>query len=388
MAATTKGRAGCVADALVRAIGAEQGFDRPWSFPDAHERRRDEGAPAFACLGQSRSSDTPGAARDCLAALATRARLAWLRQCEHCATVRLKRMATPFEFAALKAVETALQGSGWQVALKPRVQDVIDKEEDDDLWDDEFSLYTRGHFDLVVYGGEHLLPSFAIELDGPTHQHPRRVERDIRKNLLCAGAGLPLLRLGGSDLSMAEQIGLLTWLTERFIEWQKHVRRRAPPRTHGLRRPRSPDAAKEVDLMESSLREARLPANLTIARRLHQAGICVGQEIGGHQPERNVPYLLRPVWPGRRWIEYDASAEFKAVELPVFVRSRDNASRSVQVTGRARFSSALLVGPDECWDLPLPWLDPEWVALELALYSALINVEKWKAADGPKEASA
>ncbi len=293
--------------------------------------------------------------------------------------MRLKRIATAFETAALNAVERALQGSEWRVALKPRIQDVIDKQ-DDDLWDDEFSLYTRGHFDFVVYGGEHSLPAFAIELDGPTHLDPRQIERDVRKNLLCAEAGLPLLRFGGSRLSVQDQIGLLAWLTERFIEWNKQVRRSGASRAPGLRRPRSPDAAKEVDLLASSLREARLPGNLTIARTLHQAGICVGQEIGGHQPERDVPYLLRPAWPGRRRIEYDASAEFMAVDLPVFVRARDNPSRVVQVTGRARFLSAHQVSADEYWDLRLPWLDPEWIALELALHSALINVEKWKAA--------
>jgi hypothetical protein len=102
--------------------------------------------------------------------------------------------------------------------MKPRVQDVLEKQED--LRPDEFDLYSSGHFDFVVYGTTDDMPAFALEFDGPSHGEPRQVERDVVKNRLCAAAQLPLLRLGVGALIEIEQVTILEWLLRRFVRWQ------------------------------------------------------------------------------------------------------------------------------------------------------------------------
>jgi len=287
-------------------------------------------------------------------------------------SVRVRRLASPAELAALGALEKALLGSTWKLALKPRIQDVIEKDEFDELPDKEFNLYRSGHFDFVVYASSDGRAELAIELDGPSHRYPDQMERDVRKNYLCAEAGLPLLRFGGNALALAEQISLLGSLAERFVTWDREFHRLAP-RAHRGRR----HDAEAVELLATSLRESRLSANRTLALELHRLGMCAGREFGGHTPEPHFPWVLEPRWPGKRTLHYDGCAEHVVVELPVLVRSRENPSRVVPITGRGQFSSALHVGDDEYWDLPLAWLDPEWMALELALHDALTRVVGW-----------
>lgn len=98
------------------------------------------------------------------------------------------------------------------------IQSLLDKH-DRRLSPQEFSLYLRGHFDFVVHRESDHEPEVAIEFDGFGHDDPRQTERDIIKNRLCAVAGLPLLRIGGAELQVHEQVTILEWLLGRFIAW-------------------------------------------------------------------------------------------------------------------------------------------------------------------------
>src|SRR5438132_1677988 len=113
----------------------------------------------------------------------------------HHPLIRVQRITTAAEARAEQVLRRGLSGTGWTVALKLPIQVVLHKEAAR-LTREEFSLYTRGHFDFTVYGEDDHEPAFAVEFDGFGHERPRQVQRDIIKNRLCAKANLALLRIG------------------------------------------------------------------------------------------------------------------------------------------------------------------------------------------------
>lgn len=87
-------------------------------------------------------------------------------------------------------------------------------------WDYAF----KSHFDFVVQaplGERHALHSlFALEFDGPTHEHDRVTrQRDLRKNRLCLASGLPLVRVDETFLHTRDRLTLIEWLAEL---WAAH----------------------------------------------------------------------------------------------------------------------------------------------------------------------
>lgn len=134
--------------------------------------------------------------------------------------MRVRRIATASEELAARIIRTVLGGTEWNVALKLPVQVAIDRGAQG-LSADEFSLYTRGHFDFVVYREADHVPKFAVEFDGFGHETHRQIARDVIKNRFCAQAGLPLLRMGIAELGANAEIGALEWLVERFVAWEE-----------------------------------------------------------------------------------------------------------------------------------------------------------------------
>jgi hypothetical protein len=56
-------------------------------------------------------------------------------------------------------------------------------------------------------------PLFAVEFDGAsTHVSVESQQRDLRKNRLCAGSGLPLVRINDTFLHRRERLSVVEWL--------------------------------------------------------------------------------------------------------------------------------------------------------------------------------
>ena len=80
----------------------------------------------------------------------------------------------------------------------------------------EFAL--QSHYDFVVTGRDQV-PLFAMEFDGPQHDHSPQSERDAKKDELSSRFRLPLLRIRAEDLCRTEwQLDRLTELIEQWFE--------------------------------------------------------------------------------------------------------------------------------------------------------------------------
>src|SRR5437867_132141 len=100
--------------------------------------------------------------------------------------MHVRRISTDSETLAERQIRRALAGTDWILTPKFPVQSALAK--DEGLSEAEFSLFTRGHFDFVIYHADEGVPAFAVEFDGFGHDSPQRIARDLIKNDLCAAA--------------------------------------------------------------------------------------------------------------------------------------------------------------------------------------------------------
>src|SRR3989442_12357257 len=122
--------------------------------------------------------------------------------------MRIRRITNHSEELAERIIRDTLAGTGWSVAIKMRLQDVVDRE-GEDLPYEQFQFLTRAHLDFTVYREVDRLPTFAIEFDGSKHALRTQIQRDVLKNGLCARAGLPLIRIGFAELHEREKMTVL-----------------------------------------------------------------------------------------------------------------------------------------------------------------------------------
>lgn len=76
------------------------------------------------------------------------------------------------------------------ITCKPRLADYIERLQEGDL-----RKISQKHVDFLICRNDDMLPIFAIELDGSSHNSPDARERDIFVNELSSSIGLPLLRV-------------------------------------------------------------------------------------------------------------------------------------------------------------------------------------------------
>jgi hypothetical protein len=104
---------------------------------------------------------------------------------------------------------------------KPRIADVLDID-DSGITADEYSYALKAHFDFVVcrHDRDRLrdIPQFAVEFDGRQHQtDTTQIQRDHRKDAICAQLGLPLVRAREPALKQIGDQALLEWLAELWF---------------------------------------------------------------------------------------------------------------------------------------------------------------------------
>jgi hypothetical protein len=122
------------------------------------------------------------------------------------------RVLNTTEEIVLKELST-IAGASRRIFPKMRLSDVIDKR-DTYLEPDYFSFYTSSHFDFLIASSE-AKPVMAIEYDGPSHNSPKQITRDRKKNSLCKEAGLPILRINANHiLRKYRGMTLLRWIIE------------------------------------------------------------------------------------------------------------------------------------------------------------------------------
>jgi hypothetical protein len=320
--------------------------------------------------------------------------------------VRVKPISTATEALGLSVLRRTLSGR-WDVAPNVSIQSVLHQEES--LSDAAFSMFTRGHFDCVVYRSDNHEPVFAVEFDGFGHDKPSQIERDRLKNLFCMAAGLPLLRLGTADLIPKDKVSVLEWLSQALIDSLDRLDEDDEPSSSAFEPPRAVDEGFDLDeegpVFES---EHPFPGNAAVVDRLlHQHSISVGStliEPGGlsriimDSSSGTSRYVLNIGWPGQRTYEKGPASEFVLTDLEFTVHDRSDVIQ--EGVGRGRFAWAhrlpqqpglrALVGNDVLstaqmrhrfeqglCPTDLGWWESAGVARELARYDVLSQVERW-----------
>jgi hypothetical protein len=133
--------------------------------------------------------------------------------------VQLKDFENSSEARARRILGQALEGTPYWVNAHTRLEDVVAPDEDDDPGDIRF--LRDAHFDLTIHKESHRKALWAFEFDGPTHQTAQQRRRDIRKNRICLSAGLPLLRIDDTHLSVNEKQAILDWHVKRWLAYEK-----------------------------------------------------------------------------------------------------------------------------------------------------------------------
>ena len=127
--------------------------------------------------------------------------------------MRLKKVLNLHEVVTHKRLSDACDRVGASVFAKVRLADVLPIERsgiDSDLY--AFAL--RSHFDFLVTDSDHS-PLFVVEFDGPSHDSPKQLRRDLLKNRLCDRFDLPMLRVNARYLTKTYgTMDLLTWFVD------------------------------------------------------------------------------------------------------------------------------------------------------------------------------
>lgn len=326
--------------------------------------------------------------------------------------MRRRRITTASEALAEYFLERTLKGTGWRIALKLPIQDVLDKETEFLDYAD-FDLYRSGHFDFTVYPEIGREAVFVIEFDDYGHDRPEQIARDLIKNRFCSATGLPLLRIGRQELRQQERVSVLEWLLERFVTWQDW-----DPKTIGADARQQNEMPGVIKLERAMMVHVLhpFPANIALAARLlsrfgitsrlkefelfRMAKVLQDHWLVGASERMSdeAPYVLEVEWPGElATFEDGVVSEYLASKVGVGLRARNADTCLFRTTGEARFAWAhkteksspvpphpLITSAEQLRALglfapDLPWLDASAIANELEIYDAMSKVERWAA---------
>lgn len=326
--------------------------------------------------------------------------------------VKIQRIANATETLGMKILRRTLSGPSWLVAPRVSIQSVLRKEES--LSEAAFSMFTRGHFDCVVWHEDSGEPAFAVEFDGVGHDDPRQAERDRLKNLFCMAAGLPLLRVSSADLITRDRVSVLEWLSQPLLEWlgdedDLDDEDAGESTDCGFAPPVEVDDGFDPDEEGAAFEsEYPFPANAAIRDRLLRSySISIGSPLTEHGKRPRIVMdfslgvsrlVLHIRWPGRRSYETAPASEYLVTECDFTIHDRKNVLHAG--TGRGRFAWAhrlpervelpWLVANDlltvaqmryrierKLSPLNLGWWQAAGVSRELATYDALLQVERW-----------
>ena len=135
--------------------------------------------------------------------------------------MKTKPLMNKSELQSLEIIDHVLHKTPYQVFSSVRMSDVLEVERGEKLSPEDNNFLKTSHFDFVVCGRQRSEPIFSIEFDGPLHQDPIQVKRDIRKNRLCGRAHLDLLRIGYAEIQEHDKVTLLGFMIDRFLAWQQ-----------------------------------------------------------------------------------------------------------------------------------------------------------------------
>lgn len=136
--------------------------------------------------------------------------------------MKKRKLLTWSEAKVDKILRRRLPPSTYRVLVAVRLGDAIGTDPGEKLPEAEFQFLTRAHLDfLIVKNSYPSEPVVAVEFDGPHHDDPVQVSRDVLKNRLCQKSDLPLIRIRGPEIEEHDQVTVLDYIIDRFLAWQR-----------------------------------------------------------------------------------------------------------------------------------------------------------------------
>ena len=124
--------------------------------------------------------------------------------------------ANRYERVTDRLLTAAALENGDRLAAKVRLADVLDVDKTS-YADKQFAL--KAHLDFVMVSQVDSYARFAVEFDGSQHfTDPQTRSRDRRKDRLCEGAGLPLLRITSDYLQRRSKWVVLNYVIDAFYQ--------------------------------------------------------------------------------------------------------------------------------------------------------------------------
>lgn len=187
--------------------------------------------------------------------------------------MKRKKLFNTSAYKTSRILERVLNETGCRVYPELALSLVLDVD-GDALSRQEKNTLNTGSFDFVVYN-EESFPEFAVEFDGPDHQmYEKTKQADIRKNLLCCKARLPLLRINDEFLTEYEKCSVLEYMVGRFVDWRNERERVAQEESDISERLTARGATEEEydQMMDPQIvwdLEHPFPASIDLAQTLH-----------------------------------------------------------------------------------------------------------------------
>jgi hypothetical protein len=220
--------------------------------------------------------------------------------------VQLRDFDNASEAMARRVVVRALEGTPYWVNVHIRLEDVIKPDDGDDPADVRF--LRNAHFDLTIHKESHRKALWAFEFDGPTHERPEQRRRDIRKNSICLLAGLPLLRINDTHLSVNEKQAVLDWHIRRWMAYEKLMPKMLEERDREIAAMSEEEIrqagfwllGERPDLDVEMIFELEHPYEPTVrvAERLYQRYGMYATHLERPASEQSVRYLIQFDWMG------------------------------------------------------------------------------------------
>lgn len=175
---------------------------------------------------------------------------------------RRAKLWNPFEGMTRQELEEAVRDRGCEVHLKMRMAGALDIDRSG-LTDEEFSYALKAELDFVVSEDRQAL--FAVEFDGPHHEHdPDAQRRDRLKNRICRKLGMPLLRINDPVFKdEPANFRMVQWLVNMWFQHRQILKQQADghlPRDEFL------DPRNAMEVVNGELRFPRDPWHALIRR--------------------------------------------------------------------------------------------------------------------------
>ena len=316
--------------------------------------------------------------------------------------MRTKIFETSPEKRIRRILSFAVEGTLYWVNSQTPIEAIIEADDDDPP--EERSMIRNGTFDCTIHREAAPSALWVVEYDGPTHDKPDQVRRDIVKNRICGNANLPLLRIGYREdddfLTAVEKLAPLRWLVLRWIAYESKIEDLTRSSERWVAE-LTPEQRMSVTFEEASpefhfdLAHVYPPLKAIASRLLNRYGIDVDlPDEAPDEPPEGIKWRAITPW-GGPLPDLEADGFLSGHTCEVEIQPANDPTNDAVFVGRGefttRFAYPIRAGQRSPFDLRPPHTEkldpvlsgPPWggsparIGGEIAWYRALKQVEHW-----------